>query len=91
MTLYIFESSAYKYISEPGSSAAESSGSLFIYTKNNNSPNMVPCGIPLRTLNQDDCSPIRTTHCFLLHKKSVIHAIKSVFILYVFNFNSSLW
>ena len=44
----------------------------------------------VRTLDQDDCSPFRTTHCFLLHKKSVIHAIRSVFMLYVFNLNRSL-
>jgi len=31
MTLYIFESSAYKYISELGSSAAQSSGRSFMY------------------------------------------------------------
>ena len=52
---------------------------------------MLPCGIPLNTLNQDDCSPFSTTHCFLLHRKSLIHTSKSSFILYVFNLNSSLW
>jgi len=31
MTLFIFESSAYKYISELGSSAAQSSGRSFMY------------------------------------------------------------
>ena len=56
MTLYIFESSAYKYISELGSSAAQSSGRSFMYIKNNRGPNMLRCGIPLSTLNQDDCS-----------------------------------
>ena len=39
MTLYIFESSAYKYISELGSSAAQSSGRSFMYIKNNKGPN----------------------------------------------------
>ena len=45
MTLYIFESSAYKYISELGSSAAQSSGRSFMYIKNNKGPNMLPCGM----------------------------------------------
>jgi len=59
MTLYIFESYAYKYISEPGSSAV---GHLYIgHIKNSNGPNMFRCCIPLRTLNQDDSSPFRTT------------------------------
>jgi len=72
-------------------SAAQRFGRLFMPVKNNKSSNMLPCGIPLSTLNEDDCSPFRTTHCFLLHRKSFIHATKSVFILYVFNLNSSLW
>jgi len=44
---------------------------------------MLPRGIPLSTLNQEDCSPFSTTHWFLLYRKSVTHATKSVFILYV--------
>ena len=52
MTLYIFESSAYKYISELGSSAAQSSGRSFMYIKNNKGSNMLPCGIRLSTLNR---------------------------------------
>jgi len=44
-----------------------------MYIKNNKGPNILPCGIPLNTLNRDDFSPFKTTHCFLLHRKSVIH------------------
>ena len=36
-------------------------------------------------------SPFKTTHCFLLHRKSVIHSSKSVSILYVFILSSNLW
>ena len=42
LNLYIFDSSAYKYISELGSSAAQSSGRSFMYIKNNKGPNMLP-------------------------------------------------
>ena len=58
--------------------------------KNNKGPNMLHSGIPLITLDQDQCSSFRTAHCFLLHKKSVIHVTKSVFILYIFSLNSSM-
>jgi len=62
-----------------------------MYIKNNKGPNMLPSGISLNTLNHDKCSPFKTTHCFLLHRKSVIHNTKSVSILYVFNLSSNLW
>jgi len=58
--------------------------------KNNKGPNMLPWGIPLITSNQDDCSPSKITHCFLLHKKSVTQLSKFASILYNFNLSKSL-
>ena len=63
----------------------------FMYIKNNKGPNILHCGIPLNTLNHDDFSPFKTTHCFLLHRKSVIQNSKSVSILYAFILSSNLW
>ena len=78
ITLYIFQSSAYKNISDLGFSTAQSSGRSFMYNKNNKRFNVLPCVIPLHTLNHDDFSPFKTTHCFLLYRKSVIHSSKSL-------------
>jgi len=61
-----------------------------MYIRNNKGPNILPCGMPLNTLNHDDFSPFKTTHCFLLHRKSVIHSSKSVSMLYVFILSSNL-
>jgi len=43
---------------------------------------MLLCGILLKTLNHNDSSPFKTTHCFLLSIKSVIHNTKSVSVLW---------
>ena len=59
-----------------------------MYIKNNKGPNIVVYHLTHWTMMTFHHSRV-TTHCFQLHRKSVIHRSKSVSILYVFILSNS--
>ena len=48
-------------------------GRSFIYTRNNAGPSTEPCGTPDVTGMDSEVSPLTTTTCVRLARKSVIH------------------
>ena len=63
---------------------SHSSTRSFMYITNNSGPRTLPCGIPLNTLCHEENFPLILTLCLRLQRKSLIHAIMSSHIPYVF-------